>query len=121
MRLDGNDFTFSKPNGIHVPYFSPVAGPLIQSLSDRVLTRPIQVPVFLSFTWNDNVVDVPFVKKYYDALKVPKKLYAFGLFSGISHGDIAQSPSDFATYNNQTNPEFDAMMKEALLFIESHD
>ncbi len=121
LGLNGNVFTPHRPDGINIPYFGPIAGPLIQSLSDRVLVKPITVPVYMAYTWNDNVVDVPFVKKYFSRVSTTKLKRVYGLFSGVAHGDISQGPEDLSTYGNKTNPDLDAMMTEAIDFIEAQN
>lgn len=117
--LTGNNFDRSKPDGKNIPVFSPIAGPLIQKLADRVVKRPVTTPTFMAYTWNDNVVDVRYVDKYFKKLNVAKKVKKFTLFSGISHGDISQAPTDFPTHLNHTNHRFDEMMTGALEFVES--
>lgn len=121
LGLNGNVFTPHRPDGVNIPYFGPIAGPLIQTLSDRVLVKPLRVPLFLAYTWNDNVVDVPFVKKYFNNVKTPKLKRVYGLFSGVAHGDISQGPQDPSTYGNKTNHDFDAMMSEAIHFIDQQN
>lgn len=120
LGLSGNVFTPHRPDGIDIPYFGPIGGPLIQTLANRVLVRTPDVPVFMAYTWNDNVVDVPFLKKYFKKLKNPKQVRVYGLFSGVAHGDISQGPEDASTYGNKTNHDFDAMMNEALDFIDQY-
>ncbi len=116
LGLSGNVFMNSRPNGTTIPYFAPSAGPMIQGLADRVLTKPIKTPIFMAWTHNDNVVDVTFLSRFYKRLTAPKKSLVYGLFSGISHGDISQGPLDRATYGNITNHDFDRMMGDALAF-----
>jgi hypothetical protein len=120
LGLSGNVFTPHKPDGDSIPYFAPIAGPLIQSLSHRVLTRPLAVPTYLAYTWNDNVVDVPFLRKFAKKLPRESQVRVYGLFSGVAHGDISQAPEDAATYGNKTNHDFHNMMNEALDFLARH-
>jgi esterase/lipase len=119
LKLDGNNFTFSKPDGIQNPSFDPVAAHLIQSLADRVLKRPLTVPVFMAFTWSDQVVDVRFVNQYFKSIPVEKRLIKYKLTSGIFHGDISQSPSDVSAWGAKPNPLFDILMGDALNFVET--
>lgn len=119
LKFDGNAFTFGKPDGIQIPHFEPAAAPLIQTLADRVLTKPLTVPVFMAFTWADHVVNTRFVNKYYKAMPVVKRLKKLKLTKGIFHGDISQSPTDVSAYGAKPNPEFDLMMDDALNFVET--
>lgn len=119
LNLDGNTFNFTKPDGIQIPSYDPIAGHLIQNLANRVLTKKITVPVFMAFTWDDSVVNVNFLNKYYKAMSVDKRLVRFKISSGILHGDISQGPTDALAYGARANPEFDLMMENALNFVEN--
>jgi hypothetical protein len=118
LGITGNFFMRASPDGVTIPYLAPSAGPMIQGLADRVLTQKIKRPIFMAWTLNDNVVDVNFLRRFYNRLEAPKKNLVYGLFSGISHGDISQGPLDHSTFGNITNHDFDTMMSDALSFVQ---
>jgi pimeloyl-ACP methyl ester carboxylesterase len=119
LNLSGNPFLLTKPDGIQVPLFKPIAGKHIQSLSDRVLKKESEVPVFMAITPNDPVVDVSFLLSYFRNLPTKKKLIRYKVSSGIFHGDIYQKPgSKTFAFGTKANPDFDGLMKEAMKFIE---
>ncbi len=120
--LSGNFFVRARPDGVRVPHFDPVAGPLIQGVADRVLAGPLpRVPLFMAYTWNDNVLDVVALRRHYLRMPGPKQRYVYAFrLGGVDHGSISQSPQDEATFGNGRNPDFGRMMQQALDFLERH-
>ena len=120
LNITGNEFLFSKPDGVNVPLFDPIAGLHIQNLSDRVLRTNLSVPVFMALTPNDPVVDVSFLISFFQSIPSEKKLIRYKVSSGIFHGDIYQKPgSESFAFGTKGNPDFDNLMNQALDFIES--
>lgn len=120
LNISGNDFVFQKPDGIQVPDFNPKAAQLIRETQIRVLTKPIAIPYYMTYTWADPVLDVPGLIGYFNKFPVERKVSYFGAFSGVFHNNISQSPEDFLTHTTKKgNPYFHAVMEDALDFIDS--
>jgi pimeloyl-ACP methyl ester carboxylesterase len=114
--IKGNDFLRHKPDGDEIPYFGPIAAPLVQSLAKKVEFSELKHPVFLAYTSNDLVIDTLVLRKFGKILP-HKKVYHYGFESRINHGDITTAPEDLATYGNKRNLDFHRMMDFALDFL----
>lgn len=120
FNITGNTFVFKKPDGVQTPDFNPRAALLIRETEERVMKGELTVPFFMAYTWADPVLDVPQVKKYFARFPVKKKVISYGLTSGVFHNNISQAPEDELTFTTgHGNPNFHAMMKDALEFVES--
>ena len=119
MNIHNGKIPFVQPDGFQIPLFDPIAGILIQKLADRVLTKEIQVPVFLAYTPNDPVVDIAYLKRYYHSISSEKQLIRYKIFDGIFHGDIYQRLDDsILAYGTKGNPAFDHLMDQVNMFID---
>lgn len=118
----GNQFFLKKPDGIQVPYFTPVGALLVEKLAQKVRTLPasITVPTFVAFTWADIEVDTPYLKKFFSRRSEILKTLSYRITSGVTHGNIGQSSDDIPTYGNGTNPFFYSMMDKALRFLKEN-
>lgn len=123
LKLTGNTFTLSKPNGFDIPDYSPRAGLLLASLQKKIPANELKLPVYLAFTWGDIVLDPGALKKFYENVKSPvKKIRTYGRFSGINHDNICQGGDDLLTFlSTKPNSDFELMMNDAVDFIESVD
>jgi len=120
LNITVNKFLFSKPDGVQIPLFDPIAGKHIQNLSDRVLRENLSVPVFMALTPNDPVVDVSFLLKFFERIPSEKKLIKYKVSSGIFHGDIYQKPgSESFAFGTKGNQDFENLINKAIDFIES--
>lgn len=118
----GNQFFLKKPDGFHVPYFSPYGALLVDKLAKKVtaLSGSITVPTFVAYTWADIEVDTPYLKRFFSRKARVLKKYGYRVTSGVTHGNIGQSPDDIPTYGNGTNQGFHRMMDQAFVFLRTH-
>jgi esterase/lipase len=119
LNIHNGKIPFVQPDGFQIPLFDPIAGIHIQKLAHRVLTKEIQVPVFLAYTPNDPVVDIAYLKRYYHSITSEKQLISYKIFSGIFHGDIYQRSGDsILAFGTKGNPAFDHLMDQVNMFID---
>lgn len=118
LRIDGNLFTLSRPNGVDVPWFAPVAGTLIQRTYRRVLANPLpSAPLFMAYTVTDPVLDVGYLDRFFKRYPSPlKSKMRFSTLSGVFHHNIGESPYDRVGFYN---PYFDKMMERAHAAVRS--
>ncbi len=120
LGIPGNVFTFNKPDGIKVPYYGPWAGLLLQKEARRIMVQPLKVPLWVGYTWNDILVNVPTLSRFYAGVPEEKQRYVFRLPTRVDHYNISQSPEDRARYPEfNANPHFHAMMDDAFTFLKS--
>lgn len=121
LKLTGNNFTLSTPNGFDVPNFTPKAGFLIQELYKKIQYNELKTPMYLAFTWLDILLDPGALSKFYWDLPVEhKRLRTYGRLSGITHDNISQGGDDILGFTTRKpNPDFQEMMDDALNFVES--
>ena len=118
MGLSGNDVSFSTPDGKRVPYFSTRVASEIAALAQRVRTHELTLPVFVAYTWNDNLVSVPTLRNWsQQKLQGPTKIQTFSIGSGVNHANISTSSRDIPSYGHKHNPYFNSMMQKALDFL----
>lgn len=119
LRLDGNLFPPSTPNEVNVPYFAPRAGLLIRQLYHRVDYSTLKTPMYMAYTWADQVVRVHTLKSFYAYALNPKKVRVYSLTSGVQHANIGQGKDDVQTYPSfKANYDFEIMMNEGINFLE---
>lgn len=121
LKLNGNTFTFSRPDGINVPDFNPHGAYLTDKLAKRVVQAKIEHPLFMCYSWRDKVLNISTLKKFYlnsPAAKKDWRTYSF--FSGVHHDNIAQGPEDELTFPvKQHNPDFPEMMADITQFLHT--
>lgn len=118
MGLSGNSFTFKKPDGHRVPYFATRTGIEIHELSNQIPLHPLETPLYLGYSWKDSLVNVHYLRSWFNQYSGPRKARSFTVWSGVNHGSLPTSPTDVATYGNGHNPHLSNMMTEAIDFLE---
>lgn len=119
LGLSGNDVSFAKPDGVRVPYFSTRVGAEIDALGERIRHRPVELPVFLAYTWNDKLVSPTFLRHWMgEHLAGLHAVHSYAAWQGVNHAAISTSPEDVPAYGHGTNPSFGALMRKALDFLD---
>lgn len=118
LGVSGNTFTRRAPNGVDVPYFGTRVAKEIEAINAKVQKRTLPRPFYVAYTWDDILVDVPYLKQWLKRQTAPHLTRGYPLWERIDHGSISTAPSGPVTYGNGSNPHFFEMMGEAQEFLD---